>query len=207
MKQASIVFLTFIIFGLLVSSGFLIEFDLAVTHFVQSFANRQLDYFFSYLTFLGSTEGTFIIALAVAAILYSMGHKRAIILLLSILFLSSPAIYFFKHWFPHLPPPSQFHRDYPIFSLLDIETPYSFPSGHTARAAFVLGFILYPIAKSRRFFLTKLIIQVSLSLIILLIGYSRIYLGHHWASDVIGGYLFAGLLVMFLVVTTEKRRS
>ena len=74
----------------------------------------------------------------------------------------------------------------------------SFPSGH-ATFAIVFGGILIVLAgeavspaRARR------AIQLGLILLILAIGASRVYLGVHWPSDVIGGYLFGGVALLGL---------
>ncbi len=75
----------------------------------------------------------------------------------------------------------------------------SFPSGHAFFAVVVLGLLAYLVVthQSRRG-LRVLILSVFL-ILILWIGASRVYLGVHWASDVIGGYIVGSL---FLVAET-----
>ena len=75
----------------------------------------------------------------------------------------------------------------------------SFPSGH-ATFAIIFGGILIVLAEeavspapARR------AIQLFLILLILAIGASRVYLGVHWPSDVVGGYLFGGAALLGLV--------
>lgn len=88
----------------------------------------------------------------------------------------------------------------------------SFPSGHTVQYTLVLGFLAH---------LTRLYVRQSwrrrfgltlLSLFIGLIGPSRVYLGHHWPTDVVAGYsLGFGLLFSFVqlyeLVRLKVRRS
>ncbi|WP_125590825.1 phosphatase PAP2 family protein [Companilactobacillus jidongensis] len=74
---------------------------------------------------------------------------------------------------------------------------YSFPSGHSA-GSFALYISLLIIAL---FVFKKLSVKITLSLIaiglVILIGYSRIFLGVHYPSDVVGGYLLAATILIF----------
>ncbi len=70
---------------------------------------------------------------------------------------------------------------------------YSFPSGHAMSGTLILGALAYLAARSIRAWKNKSAALAVLATLALAIGISRIYLGVHWTSDVVGGFV-AGLL-------------
>lgn len=74
-----------------------------------------------------------------------------------------------------------------IQPLIEIDS-YSFPSGHAMGSIIVYGFIIYLLWKSRFSNQAKSMLTALFAILILLIGFSRIYLGVHYPSDVIAGY-------------------
>lgn len=92
-----------------------------------------------------------------------------------------------------------FKRERPLDIMLITESGYSFPSGHTMVACIFYGFIIYLINKSNYSKKLKVIMNILLASLILLIGISRIYLGVHFATDVIAGYLIGiSYLIIFI---------
>lgn len=77
------------------------------------------------------------------------------------------------------------------------ETGYSFPSGHSMVSMAFYGYLIYLIYRHIKNKYIKWSLIVLLSILICLIGISRIYLGVHYTSDVLGGFL---LSISYLVV-------
>lgn len=94
-----------------------------------------------------------------------------------------------------------FHRPRPHFNdpILKI-TSYSFPSGHTMMATVLYGvFAAFLISKTKRWYWRVLVI-ISASFLISLVGFSRIYLGAHYLSDVLAA-IAEGLAWLSLCLT------
>ena len=80
------------------------------------------------------------------------------------------------------------------------ESGYSFPSGHSMASAAFYGFLIYLIYKKIENRKLKIILMTILSLLILLIGVSRIYLGVHYTSDVFAGFCVS---ISYLAIYTH----
>ncbi len=74
-------------------------------------------------------------------------------------------------------------------------TGYSFPSGHAMSATIVLGALGYLAARSARSWAVKSAAFSAFATLALAIGVSRLYLGVHWASDVVAGFAAGALWV------------
>jgi undecaprenyl-diphosphatase len=95
-----------------------------------------------------------------------------------------------------------FHRARPALSWAHALPDYSFPSGHSMNSlafGLALAFVAWRLAGPRRG-LVALVAAASVSAII---GLSRIYLGYHYATDVIGG--FAGAILWVVIVVAVLR--
>lgn len=83
---------------------------------------------------------------------------------------------------------------------LIIESGYSFPSGHSMASMTFYGFLIYLIYKYVKNKKIKWALISILSILIATIGLSRIYLGVHYISDVLGGFLIS---ISYLIVYTS----
>lgn len=97
-----------------------------------------------------------------------------------------------------------FRRPRPSDFTLITETGFSFPSGHSMASLAFYGLLIYLIHRSELKKNKKIILTTILSVIIVLVGISRIYLGVHYTSDVIGGFCFGISYIIIFVEISKK---
>lgn len=84
------------------------------------------------------------------------------------------------------------------------ETGYSFPSGHSMVSMAFYGYLIYLIYRYVKNKYLKWGLIVLLSLLICTIGISRIYLGVHYTSDVLGGFLISISYLIIYISAVNK---
>ena len=173
------------------------QFDDATRAAVHTFASPNLTLFMRFMSFVGST--LFLTLATAAAIVWFAWRKWGREAKLFALTMIGAALLnmTLKLTFKRA-------RPVPFFDLTAPES-YSFPSGHSlASCVFFAGLaaILSGRVKRRR---TRTIIWTVATIMFLLIGLSRIYLGVHYTTDVIAG--FASALIWILVVRFVESES
>ena len=84
------------------------------------------------------------------------------------------------------------------------EKSFSFPSGHAISTMVFYGFLIYLVLKKVKNKMLKIALTIILSLLILCIEISRIYLGAHFASDVLAG-LCLGICLLLVLIHFYKK--
>lgn len=175
-----------IAFGILKNKEILL--DTIIYNFVNSFSSTATTTFFKIITqFAG---GYILVGICILTFLFI--KKKSYFYLIFINFVNT---IIFNQVLKHV-----FLRKRPIGIAIVEETGYSFPSGHSMAAMSFYGLLIYVVFKSKMSNRKKLFLIIILSMLILLIGISRIYLGVHYASDVIGGFC---LSLSYLIVFTR----
>lgn len=201
-----ILFLCFIGFSYLVAKETFTQLDFDLTVKFQDRIPRRFDYLFSWFSVLGSVEVTGVIW---GTIFILMLFRRFWLAAMSLFLLPlALAIEVFGKVFVHHPaPPFMFYR-----GVLEIQFPkyfvhdfYSYPSGHETRTAFLIVFLMcFFFYRRSKYFQT--FAQPVLIGILVIMTVSRIYLGEHWTSDVIGGFLIGASFGLFsgIAIPTKK---
>lgn len=184
-------FSIFVYFSRLVEKGYFKQFDFDTTVKLQNHFSHAVDFPFSLFSILGTAEITTIIWLILAGIILFKRMWKVFVAMF--LFFSSVIVEIFgKLVIYHPAPPHFFYRGVIQFNLPSsyVSTDYSYPSGHVTRTMFLITFLISWLVFRRNG--TKKIIGVfSLAALAVIMMVSRVYLGEHWTSDVIGG-LFLG---------------
>ena len=91
--------------------------------------------------------------------------------------------------------------------LVDAVPPYeyspSFPSGHTLNAVVVVGVIAYLLLLRRHTVHARVLLIVGALVYAITVGLSRVFLGHHWFTDVLAGWIL-GAAWLALVITAHR---
>lgn len=85
-----------------------------------------------------------------------------------------------------------------------VEPGYSFPSGHSLSAMIAYGVIIVLVARTSLPAATRVVVAALLGLVIGLVGLSRVYLGAHYPTDVVGGWTL-GLVWVVLFAAVSAR--
>jgi len=156
--------------------------DIRIENLLFVFRQARLAKVFTWITILGQWE--FCLSLIILiTLLFWLWHKKNYILPFWITLLGTEIFVFLGK--------IALKRPRPEDVALYLEKSASFPSGHAALAMALYGFLIYFAWRHLKTWKNKLNALFAGILIIMAIGFSRLYLGLHYLSDVLGGYLIA----------------
>jgi len=178
-------FIIFIMLSYSVITDNEIIIDSIAYNFISKFISDNMTNIIKFITFLGSA--TVVILITLLALIILKNKKIGIFIGLDLIIIT-----IFQYTLKPI-----FGRARPVDINLIEETNYSFPSGHSLTAMAFYGFIIYMLYKSNLKY--KRIYIVLLCMLILLIGLSRVYLGVHFITDVLGGFVFSIAYLIFYI--------
>ncbi len=174
------------------------SFDLSLVNLLAQLRAPKMDAFFSFFTHLG--DATTITTMAIVAVLICLFARqwRSAAVILGTVLLTVTLAVMIKIGYGRARP------DQAI--ALIIEKGFSFPSGHSSVAVAMFGSLYWWLYSHPGRFRVWLVTAFMVLLSILLIGFSRLYLGVHYPSDVLAGFsLGTGCLVLTATVVSNIR--
>ncbi len=192
--------LVFIIFSAFAHRSAYFGFDLTISRALQSVHRPAFSVFMNLVSEIGNNFNLEIIVVLSMSLLFLAGLKSEAIKAALLTLAGASAGSLVK---------SLVNRPRPNGELVNIQkvlTDKSFPSLHVLIFTVFFGYMLYlAISKVKTLWL-RLFIAGSSTVLILFIGISRIYLGAHWASDTLGGYLLGAILLIFAIMISNNQR-
>lgn len=177
------------------TSEAIVHLDMKLENFLVIFRDSFLIKFFLGMTALAEAQVIISIVLAVTAIFW-IWKKRFYILSLWVAVAGSAiSAYLIKMLINRTRPGGNI----PVYT----EHFFSFPSGHSALIITLLGFLTYCIWRNFKTWKIRVNSFFITSALIILVGFSRLYLGLHFLSDVLGGYLIGFLWLLWGIALSE----
>jgi undecaprenyl-diphosphatase len=181
-----------------VFGGDLQRFDLGVRMKVHEFFSPQVTKFMQAMTFLGSIAFLTTLFAILVAVWLAKGMKRPAVWLMiavggSVILDISLKL--------------SFHRMRPVPFVGTAPLTYSFPSGHALSSFCFYGVLAGLLCARIETRSNRILIWTAAAGLVLAIGLSRIYLGVHYPTDVIAGYIAAAAWVSTLLFTVRAKRQ
>jgi membrane protein DedA with SNARE-associated domain/membrane-associated phospholipid phosphatase len=177
----------------LITSDSIVSADIRIANLFFGFRTDALTDVFSWITLLGKSQ-VFLCFIAITVTLLWLWRKNNYIPSLFIAVIGSEIFTYLGKL--------AFHRPRPEMSVY-VEHSFSFPSGHATIAVAFYGFVGYLLLRFVQSWNRKINIFITTILLIIAIGFSRIYLGEHYISDVWSGYLVGAMWLIIAVSFSE----
>lgn len=171
----------FVLLSVVAGTGLLYSPDVYMIRMTQSHPSDFLDALGMSLSTLGGLEITAGLLLTLVAGLFLKGRRRLAGRLLLAFLATGLVEYVLKQLLPVPPVPRDFVRIGDFVPLVTVEHSYPYPSGHALRSTILLGAV-YLLSGNG-------VLHAGTALVLLGLLASRVYLGVHWTSDVVGGTL------------------
>lgn len=177
-----------------IESEGMVTMDEKFTAFLYSIRSNWLSQLFYAVTQLGTREAVFSIGgLATIVFLYRRRYTAVLAFWLTMAG-TGLSVQYGKTFIS---------RDRPDKVAFYPEHNFSFPSGHATTAISLYGMLAYFMYRHMRRSLQRSVMFLATAVLILLIGFSRIYLGVHFLSDVLAGFLLGALWVLLGISMME----
>jgi undecaprenyl-diphosphatase len=177
----------------LITSDPIVAVDIRIANLFFVFRTHTLTNIFTWITLLGKSQ-IIICFIVISGALFWLWRKKYYVLSLVIAVIGSEAFTYLGKL--------AFHRPRPELAVYS-EHSFSFPSGHATVAVAFYGFVGYVLMRLFQSWNKKVNILFTTILIIIAIGFSRVYLGVHYISDVWCGYLVGAMWLIIAISFSE----
>ncbi|WP_205623764.1 LssY C-terminal domain-containing protein [Desulfogranum japonicum] len=177
----------------LITTDSIIAADIRIANLAAALRTETLTTFFTWITLLGKSQVIITFIIVSMALLWLWRKKPYIAALLISVCGSETFTSLGK---------LAFHRARPALAVY-AEKSFSFPSGHATIAVAFYGFMGYLLMRVVRSWNAKINVFFGTVCIIIAIGFSRVYLGEHYISDVWSGYLVGSMWLIIAVSFSE----
>jgi undecaprenyl-diphosphatase len=167
--------------------------DLAITRALQSINSPIFADLMILVSWPGFSPQSFILSALIVFALYLLGLQWEAISALGAALLPPLINVLFKELIRRPRPTVD------LVHVLRILDSYSFPSGHVMFYVGFFGFLWFLVYTLLKRSILRTLLLIFLGSLIGLVGFSRIYLGQHWPSDVLGAYLLGGLTLVAIL--------
>ena len=191
----------FLVLAVLAKTVAYFAFDVTITHALQTFNGAWFDSLMRTLTWIGFGPQADLIALAILIFLYASGLKwETVVAFVSLV--GSTTVGLGIKVLVDRPRPSA-----DVVNVITQLKDYSFPSGHVLFFVTFFGFMVFLAYTLLKHSWWRTGLLVLMSGMVALIGPSRIYMGHHWASDVIAAYLLGSVWLAFSILIYRRGKT
>jgi undecaprenyl-diphosphatase len=168
--------------------------DIYIANLLYGYRQPALVDFFLWISVLGKSNFVLVLASIITMMLFIWRERE----LIGPFWIGIGGSYLYTYILK-----TSFHRQRPQGLEVYHESSFSFPSLHATIAVALYGFIAYILARRTESRKVRLFIFVTTIILIIAIGFSRLYLGVHFLSDVIGGYLLGTFLLVIGIGISE----
>lgn len=178
-----------------IANGSIEQFDTAIISFIQGLEASWLTTILTTFTWIGSGYVVAPVTVIAFLLLYFVYQRRGQAFLFVIVIISTISSNELLKMY--------FKRERPeIYRIIDAGG-LSFPSGHTMMAVSLYAMIAYVLWRNMKSLGSRILLMLFAVFMILIIAVSRIYLGVHYPSDIVGGLAASTFLVTFMIFIFE----
>ena len=193
-------FLIAIVFSIVAAGTNVLPGDVAITRFIQRAPEPPAQTFADIGNWLGSAAGCIVVTAIVATILFAI--RRPWDASFAIIAIALHPLNGLLKLIIESPRPTD-----DLVQVSRLVRGYGFPSGHAMGATLTFGAIAIIAHRSISTSWARRSTELACVLVVLLVGFGRVYTGAHWPSDVIGGYLWGAIVLALLAMVFAALRN